>query len=143
MLFAHRLPGSCRLSCDAVIVSPAWGDSIQNCPAGGGNVKRIRYRGSCVAQTQTSDYSLVWADEFNKDGRPDPNNWVYEYGFERNERLRWYQPDNAVCRDGMLVIEARRITVSAGDHSIPRTISLGGQGAPGQRPRSRTDVATA
>lgn len=64
--------------------------------------------GSCVAQTQTSDYSLVWADEFNKDGRPDPNNWVYENGFERNEELQWYQPDNAVCRDGMLVIKARR-----------------------------------
>lgn len=62
--------------------------------------------GTCGAQT--SDYSLVWADEFNKDGRPDPNNWIYENGFERNEELQWYQPDNAVCKDGLLVIEARR-----------------------------------
>jgi beta-glucanase (GH16 family) len=63
--------------------------------------------GICGAQTQSSDYSLVWADEFNRDGRPDPNNWVYENGFVRNEELQWYQPDNAVCKDGMLVIEAR------------------------------------
>mgnify|MGYP001252691072 FL=1 len=64
--------------------------------------------GTCGVQTQASDYSLVWADEFNKEGRPDPNNWVYENGFERNEELQWYQPDNALCKNGMLVIEARR-----------------------------------
>lgn len=53
-------------------------------------------------------YVLVWADEFDRDGRPDPNNWVYENGFVRNEELQWYQPDNASCKDGLLVIEARR-----------------------------------
>ncbi|MBM4024614.1 MAG: glycoside hydrolase family 16 protein [Planctomycetes bacterium] len=53
-------------------------------------------------------YVLVWADEFNKDGPPDPNNWIYERGFVRNEELQWYQSDNAICRDGLLVIEARR-----------------------------------
>ena len=64
------------------------------------------------AQTPTSNaadgYVLVWADEFNRDGRPDPNNWVYEHGFERNEELQWYQPENAACKDGVLVIAARR-----------------------------------
>ncbi|HSV98928.1 MAG TPA: glycoside hydrolase family 16 protein [Sedimentisphaerales bacterium] len=64
--------------------------------------------GLCNAQAERTGYQLVWADEFNKDGRPDPNNWVYENGFERNEELQWYQPDNAVCKDGLLVIEARR-----------------------------------
>jgi hypothetical protein len=53
-------------------------------------------------------YKLVWADEFNKAGRPDPNNWTYEHGFVRNEELQWYQPDNARCEDGLLIIEARR-----------------------------------
>ena len=52
--------------------------------------------------------SLVWADEFNKPGPPDPTNWTFERGFVRNEELQWYQPENASCRDGMLVIEARR-----------------------------------
>ena len=57
---------------------------------------------------ETDGYKLVWADEFNRDGRPDPNNWGYEHGFVRNEELQWYQPDNARCENGMLVIEARQ-----------------------------------
>jgi len=56
----------------------------------------------------STDYVLVWADEFNEAGRPDPNNWTYERGFVRNEELQWYQPDNARCENGLLVIEARR-----------------------------------
>jgi beta-glucanase (GH16 family) len=58
--------------------------------------------------TDTSGYKLVWADEFNKDGRPDTANWNYESGFVRNHELQWYQPDNAYCENGVLVIEARR-----------------------------------
>ncbi len=53
-------------------------------------------------------YSLVWADEFNKDGRPDPCNWTYERGFVRNEELQWYQPENAQCANGLLVIKGKR-----------------------------------
>ena len=55
-----------------------------------------------------SDYELVWAEEFNKDGSPDPCNWTYERGFVRNQELQWYQPDNASCKNGLLVIEGRR-----------------------------------
>lgn len=53
-------------------------------------------------------YVLVWSDEFEKDGRPDTLNWNYEYGFVRNEELQWYQPENATCQNGILVIEARK-----------------------------------
>src|SRR5690349_8907448 len=38
---------------------------------------------------------LVWADEFDHDGPPDPSNWSDERGFVRNQELQWYQPDNA------------------------------------------------
>ncbi|MDD7986028.1 glycoside hydrolase family 16 protein [Lentisphaera marina] len=55
-----------------------------------------------------SGYELVWADEFNVDGPPNPDNWKFEEGFSRNRELQWYQKDNAVCKDGMLVIEARK-----------------------------------
>jgi beta-glucanase (GH16 family) len=66
-----------------------------------------------VGQDQKADpwlagYELVWADEFNTDGPPDPANWTYELGFVRNEEAQWYQPDNAACKGGLLVIEARR-----------------------------------
>jgi len=53
-------------------------------------------------------YRLVWSDEFDTDGRPDPGKWTYERGFVRNNELQWYRPENAVCKDGLLVIEGRR-----------------------------------
>jgi beta-glucanase (GH16 family) len=53
-------------------------------------------------------WKLVWADEFDRDGRPDPKSWGYESGFVRNRELQWYQPENARCEGGLLVIEARR-----------------------------------
>lgn len=53
-------------------------------------------------------YKLVWSDEFNKDGAPNIANWDYEKGFVRNEELQWYQPENAFCKDGKLIIEARK-----------------------------------
>lgn len=62
-----------------------------------------------VAQAQdTSGFKIVWSDEFNVDGAPNTANWNYETGFVRNEELQWYQPENAYCKDGNLVIEARR-----------------------------------
>ena len=53
-------------------------------------------------------YKLVWSDEFNADGPPDPKNWTYERGFVRNEEAQWYQPENARCENGLLIIEARK-----------------------------------
>jgi beta-glucanase (GH16 family) len=54
------------------------------------------------------EWKLVWADEFNTNGAPNPANWNYERGFVRNHELQWYQPENALCTNGLLVIEARR-----------------------------------
>lgn len=68
-----------------------------------------RPAGEAVSKSAPSaDWKLVWADEFDKDGRPDPKNWNYEAGFVRNRELQWYQPDNARCEKGLLIIEARR-----------------------------------
>ncbi len=55
-----------------------------------------------------SGYELVWNEEFDRDGKPDSSNWSHEYGLVRNNELQWYQPDNAVVKDGLLVIEGRR-----------------------------------
>jgi beta-glucanase (GH16 family) len=64
--------------------------------------------GSSSNSNSSTGLKLVWSDEFNKDGRPDPNNWTYEQGFVRNQELQWYQPDNARCQNGLLIIEGRR-----------------------------------
>ena len=62
----------------------------------------------CETAWAAERYQLIWADEFNRDGPPDPQNWTAEHGFVRNEELQWYQTDNARCEGGRLVIEARR-----------------------------------
>lgn len=59
-----------------------------------------------------AQYDLIWSDEFDADGRPRPENWRYEYGFVRNQELQWYQPENARCENGLLIIEARRERVA-------------------------------
>lgn len=53
------------------------------------------------------DYALVWQEEFDYVGEPDPAKWTYEQGFVRNQEWQWYQPQNAYVRDGMLTIVAR------------------------------------
>ena len=53
-------------------------------------------------------YELVWSDEFDRDGPPDPAQWGYERGFVRNQELQWYQPENAQVESGFLIIEAKR-----------------------------------
>ena len=58
---------------------------------------------------------LVWNDEFNNQGKPDPSNWIYETGFVRNQELQWYQPDNANCANGLLTINGRKEKVKNPD----------------------------
>ncbi len=76
---------------------------------------------------EVSGMTLVWSDEFNTDGKPDPANWIYENGFVRNQELQWYQPENANCKEGLLVIDGRRekvrnpnYAVSSGDWKTSR-----------------------
>lgn len=64
--------------------------------------------GNQMAMIKSDGYSLAWADEFNQDGKPDTTYWNYERGFVRNEELQWYQSENATCKNGLLVIEARK-----------------------------------
>jgi beta-glucanase (GH16 family) len=68
--------------------------------------------GAAVERTPPAGYTLVWADEFNRGGEPDPGNWTYERGFVRNNEQQFYQPQNATVRDGLLVIEARRESIA-------------------------------
>jgi len=65
-------------------------------------------KGAEVNEGPPPGYRLVWSDEFDADGRPDPKKWTYERGFVRNNELQWYRPENAFCKNGLLVIEGRR-----------------------------------
>lgn len=54
--------------------------------------------------TEYAGMRLVWSDEFNRDGAPDPAKWAFENGFVRNQELQWYQGKNASCKNGKLII---------------------------------------
>lgn len=58
------------------------------------------------------EWKLVFSDEFDYTGKPDPKKWTYERGFVRNQELQWYQPDNANVANGLLTIEGRRERVA-------------------------------
>ena len=61
-------------------------------------------------QNEPKEYAgwkLVWNDEFNYTGPPDPESWSYEYGFVRNNEAQWYQPQNAAVGGGVLTIKGR------------------------------------
>jgi beta-glucanase (GH16 family) len=56
-------------------------------------------------------WTLAWADEFDRDGAPDPAAWAPETGYIRNHAAQYYtagRPENARVEHGVLVIEARR-----------------------------------
>ena len=76
---------------------------------------------ACVWANATADeraaapapagWKLVWSDEFDKPGAPDPNKWDYETGFVRNKELQYYtraRKENARVEGGCLVIEGRK-----------------------------------
>lgn len=63
------------------------------------------------------DWQIVWQDEFNGSGQPDPANWSYHVGNGLNPGLgyfggwgngewEWYRPENTYVENGSLVIRA-------------------------------------
>jgi beta-glucanase (GH16 family) len=60
---------------------------------------------------QAAPGKLVWSDEFDKEGAPDPAKWDFEVGLVRNQEKQYYtkgRPENARVEGGHLVIEARK-----------------------------------
>ncbi len=71
-------------------------------------------------------YELVWAEEFNYDGKPDSTKWRYDTGGSGwgNNELQYYTPgDNAEVRDGVLTIEARIEKKGGRDYTSCRLVT--------------------
>jgi beta-glucanase (GH16 family) len=65
----------------------------------------------CVSQPHLPGWKLVWSDEFNYKGLPDPAKWGYEVGFVRNREPQFYTKarlENARVDGRNLVIEFRK-----------------------------------
>src|SRR5690348_5754560 len=66
---------------------------------------------SSLSTLSAANWKLVWSDEFEQPGLPDPAKWNYEEGFIRNNEAQFYttnRSENARVENGMLVIEARK-----------------------------------
>lgn len=91
--------------------------------AGNGNAQSVFFSQlfdtTAVTTQVPAGYTLVWADEFETDGLPDPARWGYDtfrnpLGWFNNE-LQYYareRPENAVVQGGQLLITARRESLS-------------------------------
>ncbi|RUA10627.1 MAG: hypothetical protein DSY82_04530 [Flavobacteriia bacterium] len=57
---------------------------------------------------ENNSYKLVWSDEFDKEGKPDPEKWNYELGFIRAHEKQYYTDSlkNVRVENGNLIIEA-------------------------------------
>jgi beta-glucanase (GH16 family) len=73
---------------------------------------------------------LVWADEFDQPGPPDPTRWSYDVGGRGwgNDELEFYTRDrseNARVEDGHLIIEARRERWQGSGYTSARLVTKG------------------
>ena len=61
---------------------------------------------------KADEWKLVFSDEFDKPGLPDPEKWNYEVGYlNKNGEKQYYtvkRPENARVENGKLILEAQR-----------------------------------
>jgi beta-glucanase (GH16 family) len=73
---------------------------------------------------------LVWADDFNYSGLPDPTKWSYDtggHGWGNNE-LQFYtaaRMENVRVENGNLIIEAKKENYNSSNYTSARLISKG------------------
>jgi beta-glucanase (GH16 family) len=77
-----------------------------------------------------SPWRLVWSDEFDHPGLPDPARWTYDVGGHGwgNRELQFYTEarlENAEVRDGHLHLTARREAFEGSDFTSTRLVSRG------------------
>lgn len=74
--------------------------------------------------TQPRFTKLVWSDEFDYTGLPNPDKWGYETGYVRNKELQYYTKarlENARVQNGVLTITARKDNFFDGKTTHPIT----------------------
>jgi beta-glucanase (GH16 family) len=87
--------------------------------------------GSQQANTapQKAGWKLVWLDEFESPGAPDPAKWGYDVGGHGwgNNELQFYRDsrDNARVEDGRLIVEARKESFEGRTFTSARLVSKG------------------
>ena len=81
-------------------------------------------------QNKVSPWKLVWSDEFNYSGLPDPTKWGYDIGGGGwgNNELQFYtksDTNNALVKNGILSIIARKEKYENKDYTSARLVTRG------------------
>ena len=80
-----------------------------------------------VGTASAQDWQVVWSDEFDVPGPPDPANWIHETGGDGwgNQELQYHTDriENSRVEDGVLVIEARQETFNGRDYTSARLVT--------------------
>jgi beta-glucanase (GH16 family) len=66
---------------------------------------------SFISLSSAQQWELVWEDNFEQEGLPDPDKWSYETGYIRNNEKQYYTEarlQNVRQENGQLIIEAHR-----------------------------------
>jgi len=66
---------------------------------------------SAMDAVPAEKWKLVWCDEFDYQGVPDPEKWGYEVGFLRNNESQYYtqaRRENVRVENGHLILEGRK-----------------------------------
>ncbi len=97
----------------------------------------IIFTGCELDETQevATKNNLVWADEFDTDGAPNPQNWNFEIGDGTdqgipgwgNNELQYYtdRPENVKVENGLLVITAREESFQGSNYTSARLTTRG------------------
>jgi beta-glucanase (GH16 family) len=85
---------------------------------------------STDAVPSDAEWQMVWNDEFDYEGTPDPEKWNFETGANGwgNNELQYYTDrlENAEVRDNMLVITAREEDFQGSNYTSARMITYDG-----------------
>ncbi len=77
---------------------------------------------------ESLQYELVWADEFDDDGAPDPEKWGYDIGgggWGNNELQYYTDGANARVQGGVLSIELRKEDMETRKYTSARLVTRG------------------
>ncbi len=79
--------------------------------------------------TVATALGLVWSDEFNTNGTPDPAKWGYDLGAGGygNNELQYYtnRPENVIVENGVLKIKAIKENYNGAAYTSARLLSKG------------------
>ncbi|MDB5200110.1 MAG: glycoside hydrolase [Chitinophagaceae bacterium] len=81
-----------------------------------------------TAKLKQRSFSSVpyWREEFNYNGLPDTTKWSYETGRSANNEIEYYtNAKNAMVRNGVLVIAAKKEKIDGMDYSSARMVTNG------------------